>query len=224
MSFNFILYFLSYFQLVFSVIGYGLFLVNCSKVNFKSINLGYVGLAGIFLLVFYSYISHYFLSHNYIHNVVVFFIGIFFLFYFKKYFRKKNFLILLSIFLFLFISILIFKTHDDFPYYHFPYTYYLTQNNILLGIGNLNHGFRTPSSIFYINSLFYLPYIKFFHFHLAAVMIMGFSIFIMLNFLFQNIRKNNYDFYFFLSLFSLVFILIFFIEYLSMVQIDLHKY
>ena len=59
------------------------------------------------------------------------------------------------------IFILVAKNHDDFPYYHFPYTYYLTQDNLHIGIGQFGHGFRTPSSIFYLNSLFYLPLIKF---------------------------------------------------------------
>ena len=50
---------------------------------------------------------------------------------------------------------MMYKTHDDFPYYHFPYTYYLTQSDIHIGVGNFGHGFRTSSSIFYLNSLFY---------------------------------------------------------------------
>ena len=35
------------------------------------------------------------------------------------------------------------------------------------GLGNFNHGFRTPSSIFYLNSLFYLPVIKYYFFLLS---------------------------------------------------------
>ena len=46
---------------------------------------------------------------------------------YKKYKSQiTNFFI---IFLILFFSSLIYKMHDDFPYYHFPYTYILTQNN-----------------------------------------------------------------------------------------------
>ena len=60
-----------------------------------------------------------------------------------------------SIFGILVIALLATKTHDDFPYYHFPYTYYLTQENLIIGVGSLVHAFRTPSSIFYLNSLFY---------------------------------------------------------------------
>ena len=59
-----------------------------------------------------------------------------------------NFLLLI-----LFIGVYVYKNHDDFPYYHFPYTYYLTQSDIHIGVGNFGHGFRTSSSIFYLNSL-----------------------------------------------------------------------
>ena len=52
------------------------------------------------------------------------------------------------------------KTHDDFFYYHFGYTFSLIEYKKIIGLGNLEHGFRTPSSIFYLNSLFYLPIIE----------------------------------------------------------------
>ena len=43
---------------------------------------------------------------------------------------------------------------------------YLEINNgryqTLADIGRFNHGFRTPSSIFYINSLFYLPFAEYY--------------------------------------------------------------
>ena len=67
------------------------------------------------------------------------------------------------------------KTHDDFHYYHFPYTYYITQHSLLIGVGQFNHGFRTPSSIFYLNSLFYLPLAKYYLFYVPTLLIMGFS-------------------------------------------------
>ena len=44
----------------------------------------------------------------------------------------------------------------------------------MIGVGQFNHGFRTPSSIFYINSLVYLPLIDFNLIHMPSLMIMGF--------------------------------------------------
>ena len=75
----------------------------------------------------------------------------------------------------LLISFFLFKTHDDFPYYHFPYTYHITQNATVFGLGELNHGFKTPSSIFFLNSLFYLPIIKYNLFQIGAALFFGFS-------------------------------------------------
>ena len=94
--------------------------------------------------------------------------------YLNKNRYKSQFINLLIIFFILFFSSLIFKMHDDFPYYHFPYSYILTQNNLIVGLGQLNLGFRTPSSLFYLNSLFYLPLIKFYIFMMPSILILGF--------------------------------------------------
>ena len=77
----------------------------------------------------------------------------------KKLLRKKIKLILL-ISSVLFVGILMYKTHDDFFYYHFQYTISLIEFKKIFGVGNLEHGWRTPSSIFYLNSLFYLPILE----------------------------------------------------------------
>ena len=83
-----------------------------------------------------------------------------------------------------------FKTHDDFPYYHFPYTYYLNENSLIVGIGQFNHGFRTSSSLFYINSLFNLPLVKYKMYSMAAILIMGFANLILLKNIFDNLKKK----------------------------------
>ena len=134
---------------------------------------------------------------------------ILFFYYFEKK-NKNDYILFYLFFLILFIGFIIFKSHDDFSYYHFPYTYYLTQNNLLVGIGNFNHGFRTPSSIFYLNSLFYLPIIEYYFFHLGAVMIMGFSSLVLLEYILEKKEEKKIDIIFFLSLMSFIFINIFF--------------
>ena len=180
MGFNFFLLLSFYFTISFSVLGYG-FLLQHHILKNKVINLGYVGLYGFFILTIYSYLSHYFISHNLTHNVVIFFVGIFlFIKNFKKI-SKENFFLLIVILFILFPGLLIFKTHDDFPYYHFPYSYYLTNFPTLIGVGQFNHGFRTPSSIFYLNSLYYLPVIKYFSFYIPTLLFMGFSNYVLLD-------------------------------------------
>ena len=105
---------------------------------------------------------------------------------------------------------IIFKAHDDFPYYHFPYTYYLTENSSYIGIGSFNHGFRTPSSIFYLNSLFYLPIIKYNLFHIGPLAIFGFSIYLFITKILNLLKDEDINYLYYFNLLSLIFILVFF--------------
>ncbi len=220
MSINFFILFISYFLIFISVLGYGLFFTRFLGARYSKINFGFVGLFGLFFLILYSYISNLFLPHNYLHNSILLFIGIcLFVYFFYKEFKKTNIkeiALITFILILFFISILISKNHDDFPYYHFPYTYYLTQYNLNIGVGIFGHGFRTPSSIFYLNSLFYLPLVNYYSFNFGQVLILIFSNFVLLenifNFKYSNFvnLKKHKNSVFFLSLFSLIFINIFF--------------
>ena len=210
MTLNFLVLFIFYFLILFSILGYGSFF---SKLHLSSysINAGFKGIYGIFFLIAYSYLSHFFIPHSLRHNIVILIIGILiFIFNFKKDYNKKNFFILIVSFLLLFIGLLIFKTHDDFPYYHFAYSYYITQEPMIVGVGQFNHGFRTPSSILYLNSLFYLPFIKYFSFEIAALLILGFSNLILFYNINENLKKKQINYYFYLSILFLVFFNIFF--------------
>ena len=211
---NTLIFVIFYFTIIFSVLGYGYLVLNFSKNKYTSSDLGYIGLVGILFLIIISYISHFFVSHNYIFNSLILIIGVFFFIFEilkdKKFLEKKNIKLLIFIFIILFLGIMMHKTHDDFPYYHFPYTYYLTQSDLHIGVGNFGHGFRTSSSIFYINSLFYLPLVKYYLFQLGAILIMGFSNLILLEKILLEIRRKNINYLTYLSLLSFVFINIFF--------------
>ena len=212
MKINLIILFSFYFASIISTFGYGLYLQKIISIPFKKKCLGYSLLIGFFFLTLYSYFSNFFYEHNIYHNLVILVVGLF-LFYLnsiKKLLPKKNFKILIILFLLLFISFLIFKSHDDFPYYHFPYTYYLTQSSSFIGIGQFNHGFRTPSSLFYFNSLFYLPLIKFYLFHIGSAIIYGSAIYIFFSNILENIKKKEINYLFYYNLLALVFILVFF--------------
>ena len=192
--------------------GYGIYFQKKINIPAKSICLGYSLLIGVFFLLIYSYFSNFFYAHNVYHNLILLFLGLF-LFFFNHIngiFLKKNLNAFVILFLLIFISFLISKSHDDFPYYHFPYTYYLTQNPSLIGIGNFNHGFRTPSSLFYFNSLYYLPIIKYHLFHIGSAIIYGSAIFVFFSNLKEKLKKNNINYLYFFDLLSLVFILVFF--------------
>ena len=209
---NFTIYLLSYFIIIISVIGYGLLFQNILR-NIIDIEFEYNLIGSLLFLIFLSFLTHFFFNHGYIHNTIILLIGlissIFFYFKEKKIFKRYS-KYLFFIFGILTIALLTSKTHDDFPYYHFPYTYYLTQENLIIGVGNLVHGFRTPSSIFYLNSLFYLPVIKYFSFNLGVILIFGFSNLILIFKLKNDYKNKRYDFIFFLTLLSFLFINIFF--------------
>ncbi len=201
----------SYLFISFSVLGFGLLFEKIYNKKDFGIDLGFSGLLGIFLLILYSYISHYFTAHTIIHNSIILSVGFFsFVFLYKKILNKKNLIILLILLTISFISLLINKTHDDFHYYHFPYSYYLTQFPTLIGIGQFNHGFRTPSSIFYLNSLFYIPIIKYYTFYISAVLFLVFSNLILITKIIKNFEEKIIRYESYLSLLFLIFINIFF--------------
>jgi hypothetical protein len=216
--FNALILILYYFFILLSILGYGIFFLKIFEKKIISINFGYVGLSGLYILLIYSYLSNFIIAHSQLHNFALLSIGVilFFLNYLKKLteYRKEIFLFFL-VFILISSSLFMFKNHDDFPYYHFPYTYYLTQQSFYIGVGQFNHGFRTPSSIFYINSLFYLPYAKFYLFHFTSIYILGFANIILLKkinsyFTYFKIKKEKINITNYLSLFSLIFINIFF--------------
>ena len=144
---NYLIFLISYFLIVLSIVGHGVLAIKLTKTNISIEEIGFVGLVGIFFSILYSYVTHFFTSHGFLHNIIFIFIGLLSVYYFRsKIFTKKNSIFLFSIFSAIFLAFLIFKTHDDFGYYHFPYSYYLNKFSMIIGIGPLNHGFNTPSS------------------------------------------------------------------------------
>ena len=211
MSINFIIIIFFYFLITASTLGYGYLTKNL--LISKNINLDYgsIGLVGFFFLTFYSYFSHFFIAHNLIHNSFLILIGIIlFIINFKSNYHKNDFKIICLIFLLLLIAFFCFKTHDDFPYYHFPYINYLTKSDLIIGVGNYDPSWRSPSSIFYFNSLFYLPFVKYNLYHIGALLIMGYSLAIICIKLFEKYNSEQFDQLFFYKLLSLAFIIIFF--------------
>ena len=209
---NFFFYISYYFLLLTSIIGYGYFFSNFFLKKNDS-NLGYIGLYGIFLLILISYLSNFFIPHDLNFNFLILLLGLgsFFLFIFNNHkYEKNNIAFLFFLFFLLIPFILAAKNHDDFPYYHFSYIHLLTNSNASLGIGIFNHGFRTPSSIFYFASLFYLPKIDYQLIHIAPVFFVGFVNFIFLKKIAKIINQKENIYILLLSMLSLAIINIFF--------------
>ena len=159
-----------------SCVGYGAFIQNKANIKSKEFNnLGTFGITGIFLLNIIIYTLSFIDKINPLLNLLLLVGGIFFFFfYFLKISKKKTYLYIL-IFILIYLGILIGKPHDDFHYYHFPYIHYLLNSDFIYGVGHLNHGFRTSSSIFYINALFFNPLTGYGTFHFGAALYMLFA-------------------------------------------------
>ena len=199
-----------YWLITFSLVGYGI-LFNKLFLRSSENDIGYVAFYGIFILILLSYISSFFIPHSELFNSGVLLIGlIIILINRKKNIIQKNIRKILIVFSILTIFILLAKNHDDFPYYHFPYTHLLTEYSNMIGLGNFNHGFRTHSSIFYLSSLFNLPYSNFFLLHLSPVFFIGFANIILYNKLSLYLEGKKPSYILYLSLLSFVFINVFF--------------
>ena len=169
---NILIFFLFFYLLLISVIGYGFLFQNIFLKKIKNLDdqkIIYTGFYGLFSLTFISIFSSLFFSHNFTHNLLLHFFGIL-SFLIIQIENKKEFLKnIFYISIFTILAILISKTHDDFSYYHLPFVKYLTEHKVIFGMGNLLHGYKLLSSLFFLNSTFYLPYIKYFSFHFSAL-------------------------------------------------------
>jgi len=205
-------YFISfYFLFLFSIVGYGNSFKNIFRL--KENNLGYLGILGILTLIIFTYFINFFIP---IYPILSLFLLIFGVSLFIKFLindfkiLKKDFTTLIIVFIFLIIFILNAKNHDDFPYYHFSYINIITQLENVFGLGNFNHGFRTPSSIFYLSSVFNLPGTDYNLIHLSPVYFLGFTNFIFLKKIYSNLKNKENFSVILLSIMSLALINIFF--------------
>jgi hypothetical protein len=201
-----------YILILFSILGYG-FLLHWyifKKKNIQTISYGYIGLFGIFLLILVSYTTSLILPHTKIHNVIIIFLGLFFFYFFiKNFFFRKRVYYLLIIFLTLSIAFYISKTHDDFPQYHYLYTTQINNDKIQFGLPWFHYGFNHHSSLFYLHSLFFLPFIEKNLFNFGPLYILGFANIIFIDKIF-SFKSKRLNFVFYINLLNLLFINIFF--------------
>ena len=202
----FILYFYFIFILT-SILGYGYLLANFLNKEILKYNLGYIGILGLLSLVLISYSTTFIFKHGYIHNIIVHAIGLIsFIFFLYKLKLKKNYFRIIILFLIMSSALFILKNHDDFSYYHLTYSLGLTENKIQMGLGNLEYGYRHHSSLFFLNSLIFLPFIKFYLFHSIGLITLIFVNFICLSFLTNKneLKKFNYIYFLYLMIFIYV--------------------
>ena len=188
---DFLIFFVAFFLCLISVISYGkiferLFLRNIFFNDNISV---YTGFYGLTFLTLISLLTSYFVPHNFYHNIAIHSIGLFYFLInvFKKDKKYLKYIFLIS--LFTISALIISKTNDDLSYYHLPFTKYITEHKIIFGMGHLNHGYNLLSSIFYLNSIFYLPFIQLYSFHFSLLFFLIFFNY----FLIKEIVLNKND-------------------------------
>lgn len=193
--------------ITFSIIGYG-FLLN-DFLNLKKIhtNLGLIGILGLFFLSIISNFTHIFIPHDYFHNLILIIFGLILLLYFKLGSKFKFSLNLLMItFSLLFIGLIMAKTNEDYSYYHLPNSLQFAQQKLQFGLGNLNHGFKHISSLFMLNSLFYLPFFDHYLFNLPNLIFLVFFVLFIVTEIYYRSNLNSNISNILLSLFLILFL------------------
>jgi hypothetical protein len=191
---NFFFFIFFFILILFSILGYGLYASSFFRIRNSNLSFGIFGLLGIFFSTLLSYFTHLFFAHNIYHNLLFHLVGLilFYFFYSKNYILYKTEIKKLFLLIVFFISCLFLsKNNEDFPYYHLPYTLNLVEHKLQFGISHFNIAFRTPSSLFYLQSLFYLPYIKYYLFHSSSLLILIFCNFFFLDKFFFKKKKTG---------------------------------
>ena len=196
-----------YFYLVaFSLVGYGF--LSSRFLNIDNNNFGILGLLGIINIAVISYGTSLFIKHGLIFNSAVLLIGVILFFLNLKRLKnlKKELIYFILIFSILLLFITIGKNHDDFPYYHLPYIQLLNDYPHPFGLGQLNNGFRSPSSVFFISSIFFLPKIGIYLFHILPALILGFANIFLIKNIFdkENFQKKKIISYLSILFFSFI--------------------
>lgn len=200
-TFLFYLYFI-----LISIFGYGNFFSKTIYPSYNLLNFSVICFNGLIFVAIISFTTSFFFKHNFFHNIILHSIGIFFFFklkFYKLYKKKIKNIFFLS--LFYLLGLLIFKTHDDFPYYHLTYTRFLYDNEIFLGMGWLGHGFRTFSSIFFINSVNILPGLKFYGYHFSIFYLLIFTSFFFIEKIKIYLKNNNSLFLLFFAILAFIY-------------------
>ena len=190
-----------------SIIGYGAIFSKIVNIELLSLNIGYIGIIGFFLISLISIFSSFFFAHNYLHNIIIHSLGVIgFLNLINKYEKYTEIKYLFLLIFAMWIAIYVYKNHDDFPYYHLTYALNLSENSFMIGTGNFGHGFRTFSSLFFFHSILYMPFIDFYLFHSGPFYIIVFFNFIIISNLIKNYKDETFNFVYFFSLLSFIFI------------------
>ena len=144
-----------------SVLGYGFIFLKIIY-NPGEKNIGEIGFFGFLILCFISIFFHFFIPLSNWFNFIILSLGFIVCSLKFNYIKneigklKTNFLFISLIIL---PSILIYKTHADYEWYHLPYVNYLNNFKIIFGLVNVQNNYAHGHGWMDIMGLFSLPFI-----------------------------------------------------------------
>ncbi len=148
------IFLLSVIFISFSLAGLGsLINFELNRNFFEEIFLGFVIVALVITF------THFFFKINFLISLLVFLVGLF-LFYKNKnsfdFLKKKKNLLYLFLIIFLIPMFISQKYHEDFGYYHLPYSLALIEEKIIFGFANIDKPFVYNSIWLNLNPIFFL--------------------------------------------------------------------
>lgn len=164
---NLFIFFLFNLFFFISTLGYGKFLIHFLKL--EKINLNYFepvffGLISYLILGFVFYNTF---GNSYYSNIVVLIVGIF-LFLFYRNISLPSIRKIIFFLIIFFSGLIISKTHEDFPTYHFFSVQQIFEHKLTIGLPLLNFRFVHASLLSYVQSLYVLPFFEYRLIHLPV--------------------------------------------------------
>lgn len=167
---NLVFYFFFYSIFFISTIGFGFLVKNffSQGLNKNFFELVIYGLLFNLVLGFFTY---YFFKNSYFLNIFFLSLGCFFYFYFYNSIENISFKKIIFFLLLLFTGLLISKTHEDFPTYHFFSVQEIFENKLTIGLSLINFRFTHASLLSYVQALYVLPYFDYKLIHIPVFFI-----------------------------------------------------
>ena len=188
----------------FSSIGFGKLLINKSSLQNSNFNFFELFFYGLILQIFFGYLIYITFGTNEYINTFVLILGLFFYFLFKKDLNNIKFKYIFVLLVSVFTVVLISKTGEDFLGYHLFSIAEIFNNQLRIGVTNLNYKFFHASLLSYSQSLIVLPILEFQLVHLPRFFIyysvLGYFVYV------YFITNNNKERFF--SLFIIMLLLI----------------
>ena len=188
---NFSLFILIYIFGFLSVSGFGKLFIKKNNINYNHNNFFDLQIFGTIILLVISYLIYLTIGTNHIINIFILFLGLLIYFFYKKELNKVKVVYLLALLLLILPVLLISKTHEDFNNYHLFSIYEVFNNNLRIGVSNLNDKFFHSSLLIHNQSLFVFPYLNFRMVHLPVIYIYASSLGYFLYLIFLNRNSNE---------------------------------